>query len=222
MDWVFQSLNSNHNIPNFSIRECCDLLGVKFGEEIGLQEYMLATVGRIQGKKCVAIIRLLQNIERHKPLQGIHHVQLLYTTTPHQPSSWASCWVSSLSTLRRQLLCFEDHLSFERSTFLILHDTHHLIRLKCLRSLFTLPCIPAASLPTTPLLGCCPVTMYSLQKKQCQLTSRTRSQFERHLEQMFTSYVRDLYIDFPSKQHILEILKDDILNHLTKLETMNE
>ena len=210
-DWISKLLQNN-NIPNFSIQECMTLFG---STTINLQNYMLVTVGRLEegeedGKQ-VSFLRILSNIEGHKPLQGVHQIQLYETST-----EYSIFWVYSLSSLRHKLLHFTDYLSFERSTFLILPNKQKLVRLKCIRSIVQLPTTKPSKMHHLPIL-CGPDLPLNVTRstdsvipvKEKSITSRTQSQFKKHLEQIYTSYVRDLH-DQCSKKEILDILRNDI------------
>lgn len=225
-DWISEMLQQN-NIPNFSIQECMTLFGAS---TVHLHEYMLVTVGRIDesddDQKQVSFLRILSNIEGHKPLQGAHQIQLYET-----PSDFSIFWVYSLSSLRHKLLHFTDYLSFERSTFLILPTKQKLIRLKCIRSIVQLPTTKPQKMHHLPILCgpeialCSPARQVTTASttasvKEKTITSRTQSQFKKHLEQIYTSYVRDLHDQVPNKKEILCILRRDIDLFLSLLETL--
>lgn len=225
--WI-SVLLQNNNIPNFSIQECFQLFGTSL---IKLNEYMLVTVGRQEegeeeennnnfSNKQVSFLKLLSNIEGHKPLQGIHQIQLYQSS--HECSTF---WVYSLSSLRHKLLHFTDYLSFERSTFLVLPTQRKLVRLKCIRSIAVLPTTKPQHMYHHPIL-CGPEISTStiisrpldpLPPKDRTITSRTQSQFKKHLEQIYTSYVRDLHTQY-SKKEILCILRSNIESYMSLLE----
>lgn len=208
MHWISDLLTNNHNIPNFSIQECLCL----FGREVWLQNYFLVTIGRKQEKKEVAFIKLLKNVDGNHPLKGTHCVQI-YTAEKKS----VICWVVSLCNLRHELFQFEDHLSFERSTFLIHPPTCQLIRLKCLRPLLRLPSESHSHIPREFVIGISNLSSSSTNNHfNPQISSRTRSQFQRTLEQIYTSYIRDMNPS-KSKLEILDMLRDDIEEYLTEL-----
>ena len=60
-------------------------------------------------------------------------------------------WVHSLTDLRRNLFCFRDRLSFERSTYLIPYpDGELLIRLKSIRAFLKLPILMENTMVAVP------------------------------------------------------------------------
>ena len=218
--WLTVLLHNN-NIPNFSIEECFRLFNNR--NSIELDKYILVSVGRGENQeKQVSFLRLLYNIHSHKPLQGIHQVQIYNCR-----EETSTCWVYSLSSLRHKLLKFEDYLSFERSTFILVPEHKCLVRLKCVRSIVTLPTIEAKYMLTQPILGgpefasSTPNTQHELSTKLSsgKITSRTESQFRKHLEQIYTSYVRDLNQQV-TKKEILSCIRRDVDTYLTYLETI--
>jgi hypothetical protein len=61
-------------------------------------------------------------------------------------------WVHSLTDLRRNLFCFRDRLSFERSTYLIPYrDGELLIRLKSIRAFLKLPILMENTITAVPV-----------------------------------------------------------------------
>jgi hypothetical protein len=100
---------------------------------IQLENYDLVCVGYRDNKKYLSGLRILKQLESI-PLKGGHEVMLTHTSRGVQTMQ-----VVSLTYLKRHILQFNDSLSFERSTFLILHEHQKVVRLKYIRGRITLP-----------------------------------------------------------------------------------
>lgn len=195
MMWLMELLQ-RYQIENYSMEECIDLLG---SNEIDLSQYLLITTGKNTREssthKQVGFFRLTPFYVDGKPLQGKHTIHI-YTRT-----NIVSMMIESLSSVRRQIFGFEDHLSFERSTYLCLGGHHKILRLKCVRGLLLLQQRLCLKLPRDlPLV-----------------TSRTRSQFIRNVQQIYTSYLRDYANKKVSKKEILEMLRNDVNMYLDSI-----
>ncbi len=95
-----------------------------------------------------------------RPLFGPHLVSIF--EIPSHPTEGVEIqpvmrtfWVHSLTDLRRNMFCFRDRLSFERSTYLIPYsDGQLLIRLKSIRAFLKLPILLENT--TTPVAASVP------------------------------------------------------------------
>lgn len=121
-------------IPAFFVRLCagkqiCNLkkeeLGRYFPNEpapIFLDDYDCLCVGYRGGRKCVERFRFLKCAR--KPLVGAHSI--LYRGE--------ELHVDSLTYLKKEVFKFKDHVSFDRSTFLLLEKDKKVVRLLQLRA----------------------------------------------------------------------------------------
>ena len=91
---------------------------------IQLENYDLVCVGYRDNKKYLVGLRILKQLESI-PLKGAHEVMLTHTSV-----GLKTIEVVSLTHLISYTLQFNDSLSFERSTFSILHAHQKVIRLK--------------------------------------------------------------------------------------------
>ena len=135
---------------------------------IQLKNYDLVCVGYRDNKKYLVGLRILKQLESI-PLKGAHEVMLTHTSV-----GLKTIEVVSLTHLKRHILQFNDSLSFERSTFLILHEHQKVIRLKYIRGRISLP--SSNQLLTQPTL-----------------TQRTRLQTQNLVRNIYTSFQRELY-----------------------------
>ena len=149
------------------------------------------------------MIRLLA-CRHERYLQG---AQYLYVY--HQTHGYIRFWVSSLTNFRHGYQQLTDHVSFERSTFLIVPESQKLIRLKCIRGLIILPIVEkvegrfchtyskleieeiAKSQAEEPeILVVKHVSAPKEEKKE--VCVRTRTQVKRCVQVLMTSYLREL------------------------------
>ena len=135
---------------------------------IQLENYDLVCVGYRDNEKYLAGLRILKQFESI-PLKDAHEVMLTHTSRGVQTMQ-----VVSLTYLKRHILQFNDSLSFERSTFLILHEHQKVVRLKYIRGRISLP-TNNQSFP------------------QPTLTQRTRLQTHNLVRNIYTSFQRELY-----------------------------
>lgn len=182
------------HIRNYSLEECIHIFG---GNQIQIQEYVLMVSGKIDGVVNVGFIKILQQRINGFYNIGIYHAKNMY--------EYMEMEVPSLTYIRETIFQFEDQLSFERSTFLIvlLPTEPVFVRLKCVRSILVRePCLlPSSS--TSPK----------------SLTKRTQSQFVKCMQQIYTSYVRDLQ-DSYNKEEILRMLEKDMHEYLKKFNQL--
>lgn len=190
MNWIQQQLQVCI-YPNYTIEECQQRLQKT---KLRLSDYLLVCVGKKNGQKHAAFFHL----QNSKEFQGKHTI-LIYTSenliTPFE------IYVDSFSHFRQHILKYEDRLSFERSTFVIVYESQCFIRLKCLRGIleYYTPSIPI-----------------NHQNNLCT-TNRTFFQLQRNLEQIFTAYVRDLETRGIPKETICYVLRQDVLLFLDKM-----
>lgn len=180
------------HIRNYSLEECIHIFG---GNQIQIQEYVLMVSGKIEGKVNVGFIKILQQRINGFYNIGIYHANNMY--------EYMEMEVPSLTYIRETIFQFEDQLSFERSTFIIvlLATDPVFVRLKCVRSLL--------------IRDTCQVTSTSPKS----LTKRTQSQFVKCMQQIYTSYVRDLQ-DSYKKEEILQMLEKDMHDYLKKFNQL--
>jgi hypothetical protein len=188
--WVFQTLQKT-SICNYSLQECQELFG---GNKLYLCDWLLVTVGRKDGMKHVVF---LQITSYEIPLRGCHTLQLFLPN-----SQQIAFHVESLSYFRQHILKFTDRLSFERSTFIVHREKEILIRLKCVRSYFQ------QYMPRDK-------NVKEKEKEKKQLSFRTKTQFIKNLEQIFTSYTRDLG-ETMSKEEINIQIQQDLIDYFSK------
>lgn len=203
-EWLIQYLQ-NGMIPNYTLQECQHFLD--FRKNIPFDKYLLLCIGKKNGIKQVAFFHLNYH---HKRVYVYHQDNLI---------SPIEIEIESFSAIRSKLFQYEDRLSFERSTFVILFSFPCLIRLKCLRGISK--CMNTSSFSS----------LYSHQTNynhhnnnnnnkrkpiSNNVRNRTALQLQRLLEQIFTAYVRDLKEE--SSQHILDLLLDDITKCLQKMK----
>ena len=173
-------------LQNFTLEECISIFGTS---RIVLPNYVLLLTGKINGAIHLGFIRILNKCQDGQYMVGIYHHQDMVRMIPMK--------VTSLTSIREEIFHFEDQLSFERATFIIVNTTY-LVRFKCVRSLLTMP--------------------WQAKLENSRLTLRTQLQCKKSLQQIFTSYVRDLS-PLP-KEKILDILKNDICNYLVTLHEL--
>lgn len=179
------------NIQNFSLEECVSIFGCN---QIHIQNYVLMTVGKIQGQVKIGFLKILSS--PHPPqgnyVIGVYHAGNMY--------DYMEMHVPSLTYIRENIFQFEDQLSFERSTFLIVFQKQILVRLKCVRCILVQNNSSNAVLVKT-------------------LTKRTQSQFVKCMQQIYTSYVRDLQ-DSYKKEEILQMLEKDMHDYFKKFNQL--
>lgn len=213
-NWI-QRLVGQSNTVNYDLTQCQEIFG--YQKEVPLQNYIVVTVGKRKMDLCkqCAFVRIFQNSSYQKPLQGPHQVGV------YNPSSKKVevFWVYSLSALRNRIFGFQDRLSFERSSFVIVPGKQCMVRLKNARSILTLP----YSIEHPKHYYGIPENFHRVlpvrTNKHMKLSARTRSQFKGFLENTFTSYCRDLRLSY-SKEEVFEVFKKDVENYLGQMETM--
>lgn len=183
---------------HYSLEECIAIFGKN---KIEMKNYLLLTFGKIQGVTYIGFLTILKKETDNSFFIGVYHQSNLQNYLCYQ--------VHSLTAIRQAVFGFEDQLSFERSTFLwVPKDSQlFLVRLKCCRSLTFLT-------PTSTNTLCTLPPKFKLAK----LSKRTKNQFKKCLQQIYTSYVRDLGGKTSEKQ-ILESLQHDIHQYLNVMQT---
>ena len=197
--WLEDLLMSKTHIENYSIEICISYLGTN---EIDISDYILVTMGKDSDQqRRVGFLRIYPNLTASKPLQGKQTICIYGRDYP------INMEVDSLSPIRQTIFGFTDHLSFERGTFLCLPNHQVIIRLKCVRGLMKGSMLKkhacnSGDSPPTSIVH----------------TSRTRSQFVKNIEQIYTSYLRDFqYSSNFTRKEILEILRKDLDNYLNEI-----
>jgi len=202
-DWLTSILNQSciHNeiIENYP----------ELNTPFNLANYHLICIGNRNKIRHHVYVRL-HSYHSSKPLQGPHLVTI-YIGAPK--NIFVDLWVASLTTLRKQFFHFEDRLSFERSTYIILPEKQKLIRLKSVRGFIRLHfekelksifINDKTSIPYN-------ISINSV-KKTSSLTIRTKQQIERLLRHIFTSFQRDL-ADY-SMKNIFELFEEEIISYI--------
>jgi hypothetical protein len=180
------------NIQNFTLEECISIFG---SNEIYLPHYELMAVGKIQGQIKIGFLKIL---EYPQPPHGNYKIGVFHA---NNMTTYIEMYVPSLTYIRENIFQYEDQLSFERSTFVIVSQKQVLVRLKCVR------CILVTNHFSNNILNI------------KTLTKRTQSQFVKCMQQIYTSYVRDLQ-DSYKKEEILCMLEKDVHEYLKKFNQL--
>jgi len=216
--WIYKKLNEKH-IGNYSLDQCIQYLG---SENVFLHDYDILCVGYKNNSKQFYHLKILASSPSSKALQGPHEI-ILYAAdqTPLQ------FWVWSLTTLRKKFFEFSDRLSFERSSFLVLHEPQILLRLKCVRSLLKIlrkhPQQVQKTLSYEKLQQITAIPNESVfalvkRKRVNTLSSRIKTQQQNLLEQSFTSYLREFENTSLTRHEIFLKFQTDVLHNLKRLE----
>ena len=179
-------LSKIQKIQNYTLEECIAIFGTS---HIVLPHYVLLVTGKIKGSIHIGFIRILNKCVDGQYIVGIYHHQDMVHMIPMK--------VTSLTSIREEIFHFEDQLSFERATYIVVKNSY-LVRFKCARSLLSMP--------------------WQTKQENAKLTLRTQLQCKKSLQQIFTSYVRDL--SPLAKSKILELLRNDICNYLNTLHEL--
>ena len=134
MGWLQECLNQHQNITNYSMQECVDIFG---RTNIHLPSYILAVTGKKNNieNKYIAFIQIISSTNAERPLHGSHDIWIYVYVRNKCKFEKVKLTIYSLSYLRQHILQFTDHLSFERSTFVIVPQRKKIVRLKCIRSI---------------------------------------------------------------------------------------
>jgi hypothetical protein len=187
VQWVQHCVSQKH-IKNGDVEQFV----MHHDNRIWCPNELLVTVFYRDQIKHLAFLQILARKPNRLILQGPHWIRL------YSPDGQQHCfWVHSLTSFRRTLLGATDRLSFERSTFFLFHERHSLVRLKEVRSKIELPGVEEEG-------------GNSQQRKKSQLTLRTQNQMKHSLNQLFTSYVRDLHLHY-SLPEILDRFRYDCM-----------
>ena len=178
-----------------------------------LSNYHLICVGNRNKIRHHVYVRL-HSYHSSKPLQGPHLVTI-YIGAPQ--NMFVHLWVASLTTLRKQFFHFEDRLSFERSTYIILPEKQKLIRLKSVRGFIRLHFEKQV---TSIYINDRTSIPYNISnntlKKTSSLTIRTKQQIDRLLRHIFTSFQRDLADN--DMQTIFQMFEEEIITYINCLK----
>ena len=220
IQWIMDALKKKQ-IKNIAL----DDIQILFPEQyVDISDYLLVNVGYTKDRtsKTATFLQLLACEPDRNFLQGPHEVKIYLPTIQED----RTMWVYSLTCLRKHFLDASDRLSFERSTFLVHQDSHSLVRLKCLRSQLILPQRKRDYFdmlyfsPTT-------VTTYSIDVldrdskpramvKKENITLRTKNQVKHSLEQILTSYIRDLN-QAQTRGQIIGQFQQDVIHIMSTL-----
>ena len=190
-EWIINLFHNQNNLRNESISDYFHSF------PIPLEQYDLVCVGIRDNHKYLVPLKILRCLN-NTPMNGAHEI---LTTHPERGTHIIE--VPSLTYLKKHIFNFEDCLSFERCTFLILHDQQKLIRLKHIRGLISLPC-------------CQPTT---IRKRKNKITDRSKIQMNNLIRSIYTSFQRDLHGYTPLHIHnsFLEELQKVVVDITTEL-----
>jgi len=218
--WILEKVRGKQ-IKNISLQDTNNY----FPEgPIDISQYLLVNISyqTHSKQKCLSFLQLLLCEPRQKFLQGPHQVRL------YLPDGNESVfWTYSLTCLKKQFFYACDRLAFERCTFLVLPDTQTLVRIKCLRSRLVLHKQPR---PSDELLYFAP-TQAVLTTQDClrgegntrkgsrknEITLRTKHQMQHFLDQLLTSYIRDLNWQ-TLREDVVTLFKQDLVTMLDVLK----
>jgi hypothetical protein len=140
-------------------------------------------------------------------------------------------WVHSLTDLRRTHFCFQDRLSFERSTYLIPYtDGQLLIRLKSIRAFLRLPIAPENTMvtPSSPRnLSTSTVSREEVDVEDTEeerlahavimqeKSSKMKSLLNHHVQTMISYLNRELHQESKSS---IEMVKSYVNHYCTELD----
>jgi len=213
VSWVLEKVKGKQ-IKNISLQD----MSQYFPEgRIDISKYLLVNISYQHTpaksyQKCISFLQLMQCEPRQKFLQGPHKIKM------YLPNGSQTCfWVYSLTCLKKQFYNACDRLAFERCTFLVLPQSQTLVRIKCLRSRLFLE---KQNRSVNELLYFSPTqAMVSLPNEgretvrkgnsKTQITLRTKNQMQHFLDQLLTSYIRDLNHHM-SHENILSLFKQDL------------
>lgn len=188
---MFFQIDFSH-VRNYSLEECIQIFE---SNHIHIKDYVLMVSGKRAGIMNVGFIKILMPFTNGVYTIGIFHAGNM--------REYIETQVPSLTYIRETIFQFEDHLSFERSTFIIVVKPTCLlyVRLKCVRSILI------RDEGEDPNSNC-----------KC-LSKRTQSQFIKCMQDIYTSYVRDLHGKY-SKEEILCQLENDMHEYLKKFHKL--
>ena len=196
--WINEQLE-RRTIPNYSFETLKDLFHVF---PIPLHEYDLLVTGYDKNRnKKIFLMRLLAT--RHERyFQGAHYIHIF-----HGKYGFLRFWASSLTNFRHGYQEYQDHVSFERSTYLLIPQHQKLVRLKCIRGLITLPIVAIGSqlchhyskedmekifLRQNEEPESLKIHTYLRHEKKKSVCLRTQMQVKRCIQVLITSYLREL------------------------------
>jgi hypothetical protein len=187
IDWIFPLLLQNIS-PNETIEQLPEL-----EVPIPLDQYYLACVGYIHKIKKIVLVRILHVAVSFKPLQGPHEIQLFYEN--ENRTQWLHTepfWVHSLTTLRRNIMGYQDRLSFERSTYLLYFPKQKCLKIKNIRGYLTLPWKQGTFQVYSSLQNQGQNMTFEEKEKQAVVSLRTKQQTRRLLQHILNAYCREL------------------------------
>ena len=144
-----------------------------------------------------------------RPLYGPHLVSVFYSHGTEEPEM-KTFWVHSLTHLRRNMFCFEDRLSFERSTYLVPYqDGRLLIRLKSIRAFLTLP----TRSPHSPTQSVRMDVMTNMSTSK-QVTSKMKQLLNHHIEAMISYLNREMQFESTQSIDLLDLYIREYIDNL--------
>lgn len=230
--WVQDTLKHSNRIRNVNT------IQFQTSEQlytVPLEMYEIVLYGRV-GSEEVHLVRILGNLTG-VPLVGPHLMEWF------QPDCTSKrIWVKSLTTFKQKLCHMNDHLSFERAAYVIMHTSETLIRLKCIRSITTLPMIKQIHLTDTVFENDAGSvrrgiarTISKSQKllaedmtKDSKRGQRLSNQLQSYVGIMATAYTRGCRDDATMSNRLQQMVSDlngavsDCTNSLLKIQTTQE
>lgn len=198
MDWVSVYLQKK-KVKNLNLTEIISLFG---NEPIHIQNYDLVCSGKTGGIRKHEFFRIIS--ANSDIFAGAHTV------------IWRDCELSvtSLSALKRNILKITDLTSFERSTYLILHEYKRLVRIKNIRFMLCCPKVAITKAYLTPS-----EEFNNPKLKKCRYHN-TDKQMQEYVEKMVILHKNKQPED--SIQSILQIVNHSVQLITSKLLTQLE
>ena len=145
---VTHLIDSTISADNYTFENFIALFGTT---SIELDKFWLMNVG-FNSSNIKLYSHLIIRGYAIRPFYGPHLVSIFVHSAGE--TKMETLWVHSLTYLRREILGFQDRLSFERSSFLIPHkDGRLLLRLKSIRGFLTLPHLKLETEQPTSLMS---------------------------------------------------------------------
>lgn len=227
MVWIQQLLLHKKQIRNISLEESKTYFPetvIQCEKQLLMNVFWQRTTDN-QFVKTITFLRILGCNSQKGNFQGNHWVEIYF---PANPSFTKKLWVYSLTCLRKHFLLAEDKLSFERSTFIVHFASQKLIRLKCIRSRLSFPFYQpkeGEQIYFSPTYCMIPSEKGNEMRKEKEkerekeetqkITLRSQNQMKHVVEQLYTSYSRDLGFHTPTHE-IVNLLHHDFCQLLNK------
>lgn len=207
MSSVVTSVFTSPEISNYSFEQFFSTFKTT---QLDISTFWLVNSGFCQQDRRYAhvILRACQI----RPLYGPHLVSVFYSHGVSEPEM-KTFWVHSLTHLRRNMFCFEDRLSFERSTYLVPYqDGGLLIRLKSIRAFLTLPIRSPHSPSQAVRMDMASLSLTPPTSKQ--LTSKMKQLLNHHIEAMISYLNREMQLDSTDSINLLDVYIRDYIDNL--------